>query len=65
MAIATETPVSELLLRPRDAAKALGLSERTLWELTRQGRIKAIKPTDRAVRYAVADLERFVEEARQ
>jgi len=54
-----EAPV-KLLLTPRQAAAALQLSERTLWELTRRGEIKRIK-INSCVRYDVKDLEAFIE----
>jgi excisionase family DNA binding protein len=53
-----------LLLTPRDAARALAISERTLWGLTKQGLIPCIR-IGRAVRYALADLEAWIESHRQ
>ncbi|NMC19310.1 MAG: helix-turn-helix domain-containing protein [Thermogutta sp.] len=44
----------QLLWTPRQAAKALAISERTLWQLTRQGRIPHVVMTGdkhRTVRY--------------
>lgn len=49
-----------LLLKPRDAAKALQISERTLWELTRRGEINRLK-INSSVRYDVKDLQAFIE----
>jgi excisionase family DNA binding protein len=49
----------KLLLSPKDAAAALSISERTLWSLTNQGRLKSVR-IGRSVRYAVTELERFV-----
>lgn len=49
-----------LLLTPRQAAAALQLSERTLWELARRGEIKRLK-INSSVRYHVKDLEAFIE----
>jgi excisionase family DNA binding protein len=48
-----------LLLTPRDAAKALAISERTLWTLTNDGKIPH-KRIGRAVRYSVADLQAWI-----
>jgi excisionase family DNA binding protein len=45
-----ETP--KLYLSPREAAKALGICERTLWTLTQQGKIPCVR-FNRAVRYSV------------
>lgn len=54
-----------LLLRPREAAKMLAVSERTLWALTApRGPIPAAK-IFRAVRYRLADLEAFAAQAAQ
>jgi excisionase family DNA binding protein len=48
-----------LLLSPREAAAALSISERTLWALTKAGRIRAVR-IGRSVRYHVADLEAYI-----
>ena len=55
-----DQPPVKLLLTPRQAAAALQLSERTLWELTRCGEIKRLK-INSSVRYDVKDLEAFIE----
>ena len=49
-----------LLLKPREAAQALAISERTLWQLTKDGEIESIKVGTRSVRYPVAGLERWI-----
>ena len=54
-----QAPV-KLLLTPRQAAAALQLSERTLWELSRRGEIKRLK-INSSVRYDLKDLEEFIE----
>jgi excisionase family DNA binding protein len=39
-----ETPISgQMALRPKDAAKALGISTRHLWTLTTQGHIPCVR----------------------
>jgi excisionase family DNA binding protein len=48
-----------LLVRPRDAARMLAISERKLWELTNRNLIRAVR-IGRAVRYDVRDLEAFI-----
>lgn len=48
-------------MKPTDAAKALNISARKLWELT-AGRLIPHVRIGRAVRYAVADLEAWIEE---
>jgi excisionase family DNA binding protein len=50
----------QLLLTAKQAAAALQLSERTLWELARRGEIKRLK-INSSVRYDVKDLEAFIE----
>ena len=51
------------LLRPRDAAKLLAISERHLWGLTKDGQIPVVR-LGRAIRYAPHDLEAFIEAAK-
>jgi len=50
-----------LLITAREAAAALAISERTLWELTHCGKLPALR-IGRAVRYRPADLEKWVEQ---
>lgn len=54
-------PVPRLALRPREAARALGVCEKTLWSLTRAGRVPHLR-IGTAVIYPVADLERWLAE---
>jgi excisionase family DNA binding protein len=56
---APEAPTNRLLLTPREAAAALSISERTLWELTRQGVVPCVR-LRRSVRYDVDDLRALV-----
>jgi predicted DNA-binding transcriptional regulator AlpA len=57
-----ETPgAAPLLLSSRAAAKALSLCEKTLWSLRRAGKLRAVRIGPRAIRYDVADLQRFIE----
>ena len=51
------TPFERLLLRPAEAAKALGVSPRTLWSLA----IPRVQIGKRGVRYDVADLRAWIE----
>ncbi len=54
---------TKLALRPREAAKMLSISERTLWALTKQGRIPCVKLGEgrtSAVLYPVSSLEEFL-----
>lgn len=52
------------LLRPREAAQWLKISERSLWTFTQRGELAAIR-IGRSVRYAVSDLIAFVESRRR
>jgi excisionase family DNA binding protein len=53
-----------LALRPREAAKALGISTRTLWELTRRGVIPCVHVGSgrrrKTVLYPVAELQAWL-----
>ena len=51
---------SRLLLRPREAATAMSISERALWALTAKGKLPAVR-IGRCKRYDPADLQRFIE----
>lgn len=54
---------NKLALRPREAAKMLSISERTLWTLTKLGRIPCVKlgtGKTNAVLYPVASLRQFL-----
>jgi excisionase family DNA binding protein len=50
-----------LALRPKEAAKALGIGERLLWSQTNRGEIPHIK-LGQAVLYPIAELERWLAE---
>jgi excisionase family DNA binding protein len=51
-----------VLLRTRDAAAILAVSERSVWQLIRAGQLTAIHPVGmRAVRIARRDVENLVE----
>ena len=54
-----EIPPERLALSPPDAAAALSISQRLLWDLTKAGRVRATKCGARTV-YAVAELQRFL-----
>ena len=51
---------SPLLLKPREAARALAISPRKLWSLTACGDVKCVR-IDRAVRYDPSDLRAWIE----
>lgn len=52
-----------LLLRPREAAQSLGISERTLWNLTQAGTIPPIR-LGRSVRYDPEVLRQWIADQR-
>jgi excisionase family DNA binding protein len=49
-----------LLLTAQEAAKALAVSPRTLWSLTKNGAIPCVR-IGRSVRYMLADLQAWAE----
>ena len=51
------------LLSPASAAKYLAVCERTLFGLTKSGKLPAVR-IGRAVRYDVADLDAFITKAK-
>lgn len=57
----TTSPERKLALTYREAAQALGLSERKVWELVDQGLLKAVR-IGRCVRIRRVDLEAFLAE---
>ena len=58
-----DNPPSPLALRPREAARLLGISPRTLWEWTRAGLVPCVRigtGKRRTVLYPVADLQTWL-----
>lgn len=54
-----------MAMRPRDAAKALGISPRTLWEWTRTGIVPCVRigtGKRQTVLYPLADLQAWLSE---
>jgi excisionase family DNA binding protein len=63
MTIAISKPVEPLSYRPREAAKMLGVSTRTLFEWTRQGKVHCVRVGEgkrAAVLYPVESLRRLL-----
>lgn len=56
--------VARLAMRPKEAAKALGIGERLLWSMTNRGEIPHIK-LGKAVLYPVLELQRWLSERAQ
>jgi excisionase family DNA binding protein len=50
-----------LAMRPREAAKALGISERTLWEWAHRGEVPYVQ-IGKTIRYPVDALRRWLDE---
>ncbi len=57
-------PTIQLALSFQAAAKALDISERTLWSLSKAGKIRSFR-IGTARRYHVAELERYIAERTQ
>ena len=58
------TPAPEpLLWTIRQTAAALGICAKSVWNLSRTGRLRAVK-IGRATRYDVADVRAFIENAK-
>ena len=49
----------KLLLKPNEVAKALSICPRSLWTLTRQGKIPCVR-INRSVRYDPRDVTEFI-----
>ncbi len=49
-----------LLVSPKDAAKMMCISERTLWTLTDTGKLPCVK-FGKIKRYSVTDINQFIE----
>ncbi len=47
------------LLKPKEAAAQLAISERTLYSLTKEGKLPAVR-LGRSVRYDIEDLADFI-----
>jgi predicted DNA-binding transcriptional regulator AlpA len=58
-----ETPC--LSLRPKEAAKALGICERTLWEMTQRGVVPHIRLSEKIILYSVDSLRTWLQQQAQ
>jgi len=56
-----EQTLEPMLLTPRQAARVLSISERTLWGLTKSGDIPAVRFGGRNVRYSPDDLRAWIQ----
>jgi hypothetical protein len=55
-----DQPQEKLLLKPSEAAGVLKICPRTLWQLTREGRLPCVR-IYRSVRYDPKDIAKFIE----
>jgi predicted DNA-binding transcriptional regulator AlpA len=53
-----------LLLKSRDAARAMSISERKLWSLTTSGEVRCVR-IGRSVRYDPRDLRAWIDECKE
>jgi len=53
-----------MLLTVRDTAHALAVCPKTLWSLTRAGKLPCVRIGKRGIRYDVADVRAFIESAK-
>lgn len=49
-----------LVVDEREAARLLGISPRSMWQLNADGEVRAIRVGRGAKRYAVSELERYI-----
>lgn len=61
---AASRPDAAPLLKAQEAAAYLRLSPRHLWTITQRGEVTAIK-LGRSVRYALTDLDAYIEQCRR
>jgi excisionase family DNA binding protein len=59
----TEALTLPRLMSVSDAAKYLAISERTIWNLTSEQKLPAVR-IGRAVRYDIGDLDAFITKAK-
>lgn len=55
--------IAPLALRPRDAARALGISPRHLWQLTKDGQVPCVRVGSgkrQTVLYPIGDLQTWL-----
>lgn len=55
----TKLTVQNRMLKSRQAAAYLGISERKLWQIEKEGRIRSAR-IDRVVRFDINDLDDFI-----
>lgn len=58
--MSTATQEQRITLTEKDVAQMLGVSDRTVWQLRKDGKIRCIK-IGASVRYTRAEVDRFIE----
>jgi len=53
-----------LVLTARQTAAALQICTKTLWALTRDGKLPVVRIGGRAIRYDLGDIRRFIESSK-
>lgn len=53
-------PMPTGLLKPDASATYLAISQRTLWALTNEGKVKCVRPSPHSVRYRIEDLDAYI-----
>jgi hypothetical protein len=61
MSAVASPPAPKLLLTQREAALALSVSERNLWDLTKRGLVPCVRVGRRGVRYSPLDLQAYID----
>ncbi len=56
-----ETPLLPRLMTPRETAKTLAISERTLWSLTQRGMVPSVR-IGRSIRYDPRSLSTWIKD---
>ena len=56
--------VKEKLLPPREVAKRLGVSVKTLWKWQKRGLIRAVRLPTGKLRYPESEVERIIREGK-
>ena len=59
-----QTTIPPRLIKPKEAANYLAISERKLWQLTKDRIVPAVR-MGHSVRYDPADLDLFIRECKQ
>ena len=59
-----QTPIIERLLTKRETSELLGVTERTIDNYRREGRLRAVKLGKGAVRFDPVDLRNFIDRSK-